>query len=259
MKSDMKETPDSSRLETEVHPDWRNPISFDDIGPKFPCRVCGDNDTHPLWMNLDSAQGIWRRCLMCGSDTSSEEYDYGLYDLDFMKRLREQAGNLAESAFKQSYNLDWYKDFEAPGNTFLDIGCGDGGALHGMQELGWAVHGYDVSQLLFEGTHVTIAKEFRASLFPRQYDAVLCRETIEHVPDWRRMLTETFKVTSPGGLFQIQTPRPTTVPSRICYQTYHLQIFSPVALRVALQDAGFTILDVRTWDIGQMWMCRKPT
>jgi SAM-dependent methyltransferase len=223
------------------------------------CRVCEQIEAYPICVNLDTEQGCWRRCIYCGSDSSDEVYSHDLYDLDFMRRAREQAGDLAESAFKQSYNLDWFEDFTAPGNTFLDVGCCDGGGLHGMQELGWSVHGFDVSPLLYEGEHVTVAKVFKADLFPRQYDAVMCREVIEHVDDWRDMIREIYAVTAPDGLFQIQTPRPTVTPSRTCYQTFHLQLFAPLALRYELERVGFTILDARFWDIGQMWMCRKAT
>ncbi len=222
------------------------------------CRVCGQNDSSPLWADLDGYQ--WRRCLYCGSDSSTSVYaDIAhLYDEAYLwhtlHTARDDWPRLVE---EMNGNCAWFARFTSPERTFLDIGCCEGAGMAAMQARGWAVHGFDVIAGAKTGTHVTIASEFRANLFDRQYGAVMTREVIEHVPDWAGFLRECFSALLPGGFFQVQTPRPVREFHGQVYYWGHLQVFAPLALRLELERAGFTIVGHESWERGQLWMCRK--
>lgn len=228
------------------------------------CKVCGAEKLNFLWPdNLDSAQ-TWHRCRECKSDSSTGTYA-AIADLYATINYRDHfysshPESLANALKQVTANVEWFNDY-APtvrGRDFLDVGHCDGAMLTRMQESGWRVHGFDVNPTADYGPHVTIAPKFRADLFPQQYDAVNCREVIEHIEDWREFLDELFKATKTGGLCQVQTPKPIGFIHPDIYQKFHLQIFSVPALADAVRQAGFVILDKWEWGIGQAVLLRKP-
>jgi hypothetical protein len=217
------------------------------------CRGCGEDALAPLWSTFS-------RCLCCGSDSNALHYDPTRYDATYLRHIRaEHPGSDADYAAEMRPNLDWFVDYEGtvPHKTFLDIGFLDGVALDGMQSRGWGVHGFDVIPDARLGDHTTIAPRFAANLFPQQYYGVMAREVIEHVDGWRQFLAECHGVTARGGLFQLQTPRPLrdNVPGVYCPE--HLVVLTPTVVRYWLERLGFSVLDYRLFEYGQVWMCRK--
>ena len=217
------------------------------------CKVCGSGPTVPLFGGevlpflehppVCRDAGPWRRCLACGCDSSAVVYedmrtDYGAEVLE--RRGDPLAGDREALVRESTSNYDLFEAHRglAPGIDFLDVGCCEGAALTGMQDRGWRVHGFDVIPEVLAYGCTTVAPEFRASLFPRKYAAVLCREVIEHVGDWRGLLAELHAATLPGGLVQVQTPRPTPEACVIPYQRRHLQLFAPLALRYSCARRG---------------------
>jgi hypothetical protein len=104
---------------------------------------------------------------------------------------------------------------------------------------------------------VIIARDFKASLFKRQFGSILIREVIEHVEQWCLLLREASAALLPGGLLQVQTPRPTFDDDPIPYQDYHLQLFSTAMLPLELWRCGLTVIDGLFWHCGHAYLCRK--
>lgn len=221
------------------------------------CRVCFENEAAPLFKDLEG--GEWYRCLCCGSDTSDWPYSARLYDDQYVSHNLVTNDGMAGCIEQVRSNAEWFGHYKVKVRKydFLDVGHLEGSMLTAMADSGWSVHGFDVIPAAYLGPHTTIAPQFRASVLPQQYDAVNCREVIEHVPDWRRMLQELHAVIAPGGLLQLQTPRPSVNPDHTPYQKYHLQIFAPSMIRYWLERLGFEVHDYRFWDLGQAWMCQK--
>lgn len=228
------------------------------------CRVCGMDCSTDIWTELPAHRGKWHKCWACGSDFNESKYedirpsydghyvDHNVREIGFDGCVREHSVNV--------WMFDKHRE-GCPDNTFLDIGCLEGSGMAAMAQSGWSVHGFDIIPESKEknppGDHVTISESFHANLFPRKYSAVMAREVVEHVPDWKNFLKECYEVTQTNGLFQIQTPR--AIPKCIGYVYFgdHLQIFSPYALRDSLEKVGFRIIDSKIWDSGQLWLTRK--
>lgn len=236
------------------------------------CLVCDCDELYPShtieFEREDCGQKSiqWYRCIRCGSDSTDEntnqmkeayysstaELDHNILACGSREALR---GTMA-------FNFEWFESYKqmAPEQTFLDIGCNEGAGMDGMQSLGWSVHGFDVNQFAYCGIHVTIADQFRADLFPRRYGAAMAREVIEHVPTWREFLVQAQLSLLPGGLFQLQTPRPLisldTDLDRAMYRGGHIQLFAPTVLRYWIEQSGFAVLDQVIWRQGQAYMCR---
>lgn len=221
------------------------------------CRACYSGDLAPVPFDVPAKAGVWLRCRACGSDTATHGYDPATYDLTYMKT---HAGT-EDAAFLQDQvrsNCDWFGHHAAdiPNKDFLDVGCADGAALTVMAGLGYAVHGFEVFEPPYMGPHVTVGAVFSRWLFPLRYGYVLCREVIEHVADPDRLLHELHGVTCPGGLVQVQTPKPIDHFHGIPYQMPHLCIMSPPQLRRMLAGAMLDVIDAREWEMGQAYLCR---
>jgi 2-polyprenyl-3-methyl-5-hydroxy-6-metoxy-1,4-benzoquinol methylase len=225
------------------------------------CRVCNENELQPLWSDCapDPERGNWWRCLACGSDSSDSDYNTLPYDGDYRQHIVRMTGSIENAVAALQSNVDLFELHSGgcPDRTFLDVGCLEGAAMMGMAAKGWSVHGFDVMAEAQVGSHVTIAPKFRASLFPRRYSAILAREVIEHVPDWRALFSEIHATLLVKGLFQLQTPRPWLRPDKIPYQKWHLQIFAPQVIRYWLERFGLEVLECKLWDMGQCWLTRR--
>jgi 2-polyprenyl-3-methyl-5-hydroxy-6-metoxy-1,4-benzoquinol methylase len=225
------------------------------------CRVCGEDELQPLWADCapDPERGNWWRCLCCGSDSSDSDYNTLPYDGDYRQHIVRETGSLQAAVEALQSNIDLFEK-HAPGcpdRTFLDIGCLEGAALIAMADKKWSVHGFDVMAEAKVGTHCTVAPKFLASLFPRRYSAIMAREVIEHVPDWRSLFSEVHAALLVRGLFQLQTPRPWTSPHLIPYQKWHLQIFAPAVIRYWLERFGMEVQEYKQWPMGQCWLSRR--
>lgn len=220
----------------------------------MPCRVC-NGPVEPLFPD-------WFRCRVCGSDTSSfiyEEIKSRYQTEEYLDHNLQNTGSREDLLRTMETNFKLFEIYKgwAPDFTFLDIGCLEGCGMEGMQNnFGWSIHGFDVTPLARTGSHVTVASRFDARLFPRRYGAVLCREVIEHVPDWQDLLDQCHQVVLPFGLFQLQTPRPCSTPDPIVYQEAHLQIFNPERLVAEVSRRGFELLESLLWQNGQCYLFR---
>ena len=225
-----------------------------------PCRFCLSANTAAIPFQLPAELGPWMRCRDCGCDVSPFTYDEvsRMYDQKYLEHQLQLAGGIDGQVRELTTNLDLFDKYRhlTPNRDFLDVGCCEGGALKGMQDRGWSVHGFDVFTPPYAGPHTTIAPHFHRRLFPRQYSAVLCREVWEHVDDPLAFLEELKAVTLPGGLLQLQTPKPIDRFHGGPYQPAHLWLGAPAAVQSHLARAGLTILENLQWDLGQAYLCR---
>jgi len=151
-----------------------------------------------------------------------------------------------------------------PGDVVLDLGCGEG--RHVILAYAAAdVHSIGVD-LSLDDLKTTRAKfrnfaepNNRAKLFnlatanaqalpfaDNTFDKLICSEVLEHIDDYRGVLSEIARVLKPGGLFCASVPR--TWPEKICWalsEDYHntpgghLRIFSARELRADIERLGF--------------------
>ncbi len=139
-----------------------------------------------------------------------------------------------------------------PGDRLLDVGCGNGGfLLLARDRLGFAVEGTELdtvaaARAAARGITIHAAPLPGMGLQDRRYAHVTLNHVLEHVHDPMSALGEIFAALEPGGRIWAQVPNLNGASharfgadSRLLEPPRHLVMFTPDALRTALQTAGF--------------------
>lgn len=156
----------------------------------------------------------------------------------------------------------------APGDRVLDLGCGEGRHVHGLYMIGGLhIVGVDLDQPSLDAAKVGLetlppsatnqdgsvtfetgdatALRFADSSF----DAIICSEVLEHLPDYDAALVEIRRILKPGGTLCISVPH--AWPERLCWRLApppdgypfqpggHIRIFDEIDLKLSVEHRGF--------------------
>jgi SAM-dependent methyltransferase len=156
----------------------------------------------------------------------------------------------------------------APGARVLDLGCGEGRHVHGLYMMGGLhIVGVDLDEPSLktaqEGLDFlshdkadqtgSVALETGNATDLRfeddSFDAVICSEVLEHLPDYDAALVEMRRVLKPTGTLCITVPH--AWPERLCWRLApgpdgypfqpggHIRIFDEVDLKASVERRGF--------------------
>lgn len=98
-----------------------------------------------------------------------------------------------------------------PGQTLLDLGCGNGDFLLAAREAGWTVHGIDPDPQAVEmtrqrGLDARVASLDTLANLPERFDAITLSHVLEHLHDPAQTLADIHRLLRPGGWLYIDTP-----------------------------------------------------
>jgi 2-polyprenyl-3-methyl-5-hydroxy-6-metoxy-1,4-benzoquinol methylase len=145
-----------------------------------------------------------------------------------------------------------------PGGRLLEIGCGTGGMLKGMQDLGWHVEGIDfdpvaVKNCARNSLHVRLGTLEDQAYPPNSFDAIIMSHVIEHVPDPLALLRECLRILRPDGYLSLVTPHSRALGRRLFGSSWfcldpprHLNLFAVKSLTFLAEKAGFRSVKVVT-------------
>jgi ubiquinone/menaquinone biosynthesis C-methylase UbiE len=132
-----------------------------------------------------------------------------------------------------------------PLNSHLDIGAGSGrliGLLHDELDLESSACDYTDGLMEREGQRVDVVDlNEHGLLYPSgSYDIVTATEVIEHLKDYRRLLSDIHRVLVPGGTCILSTPNVLNLNSRLRYLWFGFpELFGPIPIRdKQLQSTG---------------------
>jgi SAM-dependent methyltransferase len=163
-------------------------------------------------------------------------------------------GKERRQPFKQ-YMLDIAG--RGPKGEILDIGCGTGLNSKQLHRAGYTVTGIDLSPSAinqymksdFSGAVVDI--EQGLPFAPASFDSVWISEVIEHIVEYKTLLSEISRVLKPGGRVYLTTPNSAFWAYRLLsllgrapseqQHPYHVRFFSYRMLEAALATAGFQV------------------
>jgi 2-polyprenyl-3-methyl-5-hydroxy-6-metoxy-1,4-benzoquinol methylase len=153
----------------------------------------------------------------------------------------------------------------APGQTVLDVGCGEGAfsaalAAHGATPIAVDVADEPLRRLRRRfGAVADVRRATAGEELPvgdREADVVWAGEVIEHVVDVGAFATDLRRVLKPGGALLVTTPdhpwhllarwalRPRAFEQHVWPYADHLRFFRARTLRTVLHDAGFAEVDI---------------
>lgn len=149
-------------------------------------------------------------------------------------------------------------------DRILDLGCGEGRhAITAYLEKNVESVGIDLSLKDLQTTKsrfaefedqqktekslvISIANGSQLPFCEQSFDKVICSEVLEHIPDYRSVITEINRVLKPGGIFAVSVPR--FFPEWVCWQLSdeyhaddggHIRIFTAGHLRRDIESSGF--------------------
>lgn len=169
-------------------------------------------------------------------------------------------------------NLDYLR--LPSGARVLDLGCARGEQTILLAEHGFDMVGADNDPALLEALRAEAARrglpvaawrlDLRSDSVPEAgtFDAVVCTEVLEHVPDYRHAMGELVAALKPGGRTCIAVP---TAATELIYQrlhpryvelSTHVNVFSRPLLLAELERAGLVIEHVerRNFEWTLFWL-----
>lgn len=178
------------------------------------------------------------------------------------------------AAYQKSLAVDLVKRFDWIGKSVFEIGTGDGFFAHQLQEFGVNVFGVEPGQPSVEAArHLGLSVQrgyFGASLelptevLPHtEYDAIISRQVISHVPDLYELLKKAIEVTKPGGHMIFECPDASDALSQHRYYDLLPDYFSyltPSSMSALALKFGLEIVDVSLRRDGEYFLIvlRKP-
>ena len=141
----------------------------------------------------------------------------------------------------------------------LDVGCAMGFFVDVAEDAGWSAYGLDISEHAVERARVRHGDRVERGTFPEanppadEFDAITMWDYLEHTQNPRQELSRALDLLSEGGLLALTTPDVRTWPAKIMGHRWmhlkpqeHLFYFSRRTLRRLLEEAGFSVLDIRS-------------
>ncbi len=120
-----------------------------------------------------------------------------------------------------NYALDLLSTNVSRNSTVLDVGCGSGSIAVQMAQMGYRVHGIDVSEQMIQSCHEQLSQALRESesilftagdfmemeLEPLHYEAVIALGFLEYQTDESTVLHRLNNIMKTGGLLIISGPQ----------------------------------------------------
>jgi SAM-dependent methyltransferase len=166
--------------------------------------------------------------------------------------VREEAGQV-ETARR---GLEHIEALVGVGHM-VDLGCWTGSFLVAARDRGWSVVGVEASRWAAErarGRGVDIVAEdlFSTDLAPGSFRAVVLCDVLEHLVTPRSALATIHDLLEPGGAVYITVPNAGSAAATVLGSRWwsvlpmHLQYFTRISLRRALEAEGFTVRRMTT-------------
>ena len=141
----------------------------------------------------------------------------------------------------------------------LDVGCGSGGFIQRMAQLGWEVYGIDfdpkaVDVCRQQGLNASVGDLFAQHYPDNSFDVLVLNHVIEHIYDTSILVAECYRVLKSGGKLIIATPNTKSWMFNLKFKQNwfslqppgHLQLFNLSNLSAILTQQGFSIAQGKT-------------
>jgi cyclopropane fatty-acyl-phospholipid synthase-like methyltransferase len=224
------------------------------------CPICGQSNYQPLKNGL-------LKCCTCGVSLSPQVWNEG----------ENKACEDEWFENKPSHETVWLKSFQFLNNrrtwkrlqqhlhsgmSVLEIGVGSGSLLRYLRDRGLRVEGCDLAKSICENIRKTdgipmyncSVREINDNLL---FDGIVMNHVLEHVSNPVQFLKDVRCHIATKGCVHIAVPNVTSWEAMLSgwcsYEPYHLIYFSPGTLRRAVEESGFEVLSIATYDSFSGW------
>jgi len=217
----------------------------------------------------------FRRCNRCGliyhypeseeAELKERYTNYGKYsDSNYMSEQMKEAKKRNQAKARQ---LHRYLDIEKP--KLLEVGCSSGVLLIHLMDFGYDCFGVEVDPF-----SSSVAKEYLGKdrvhtgflgdspFLDESFDLVICRQTIEHVPNPFELLLQMNRALKVNGVLYLDTPNFGGPSFRLLKDKWknvlpgdHVSMFTPEVLEHFIEEAGFNVLKRRSGSFS--YNCRR--
>ena len=184
----------------------------------------------------------------------------GMLPVDPAGGKRSLAGRLARALATSFLGIRavWTLPAPAPGQRFLDLGCGAGERLELARELGWETYGVDLGEAAVAAAaargHRTAAADAQHLPFASgSFDYLNLGHVLEHAANPLSVLQECRRLLRPGGTIQVDVPNADSWGARHFGGNWraldvprHLYHFTPATLARLIRQAGLRVATLRT-------------
>lgn len=245
--------------------------------PEIKCNLCGSDSYTVVFSSNDTMDAIitskaYRitdysaprhlsivKCVKCGLIFAASPPPQNFVRNNYLNMVDERYVE-EETGRRLSARdiIDALKKFEKKGKL-LDVGCAVGFLLDEARKDGWETYGVELSKwaVSYAEEKLKLAGIFHGSLkeahYPDDYfDAVIMKDTIEHLIDPMNMLIEIRRVLKSDGIFCVNTPDIDSVMSKLLRAKWwgikqsHLYFFSRRTLYKILNASGFKSIKIKT-------------
>jgi SAM-dependent methyltransferase len=236
--------------------------TFEEAEHQVDCAVCGGALQRPMWTVRDTLLGSTEsyrivRCPDCGTlrmsprptfDERRQSFTdlYPLFDWALGRKRAQAEQRIGRFAAQ----INEINRRQRPGKL-LDVGCGDGYFLLGMQRRGWEVSGIELHEKVAAYARDELGLDVRGGAedevdWGGRYDCITLFGVIEDLDDPNACLDRCREHLNNGGLLVVQTHNIDSWEARHFGPHWfnieaprHVWHFSPVTLEKLLQNNGF--------------------
>lgn len=248
------------------HSLWQDPCPLkEEIGKLYPKNYHFTHSAPEVWINR--TQGLAGSAKLA---ILEKRYGYEGLSARAGSRLGKFLGKLAEVVGLSRRRAGQTVRFlhAQRGGRLLDVGCGSGGFLSLMKELGWECEGVEpdpgaAKVAVSLGHNVRHGSIEDLDLPEAHYDAVTLSHVMEHFPDPKVAMAAIARVLKPGGILVSTSPNPTGIIRRWFRENWYgldpaRHLVLPSARGYALLSENFGLRSVQWTSAHQtFWYVRE--
>lgn len=227
------------------------------------CPVCSGTE-HVLWGQVAAFSII--RCTTCGlgmTDPFPTDEELSRVNKEMYQAEQRGATYLKnKNYFTRRYkkNLRNIKEYTSTGKL-LDVGCNIGFFLKVARDEGFETTGVELNKESAAYGREQFGLDIRSDYLENiafkegRFDVVTLFDVLEHVPDMTSFLKEVHRLLKPGGLLTVQLPNIASLMADLTRSHWswltppdHLYHFTPETVTRLLEQHGFVVRHLRTWE-----------
>jgi len=207
----------------------------------------------------------YRRCNRCNlvfhdpntDETKIREHYSGYGSYSTLEGVARQFHSNRRRNLRLGKRLLKYMEVDKP--RVLEIGCSNGVLLRHFKELGFDTYGVELDS---EAANIAIEHIGKKKIFSGVFgdspfldigfDLIICKQTIEHVPNPFELLLQIKSALKTGGILYLDTPNFGGLSARLLKDRWknflpgdHISMFTPNSLLHFIREAGFDLLKKR--------------